>query len=105
MGHYGLLPQQVEDGASGVLVEGAPDAATALIRLLTDPPLAREVGPRGRDLVTRQHLITRLTGDYLRLFRRILTDGDDHRQPRLVDAFPDPSVGATRALHLGMMGQ
>ena len=77
VGRHGQLPEQVGAGRRGLVVEGAFDAAGGLVQLLQDSVLASEVGQRGREHVARDHLITRLLGDYLRLFRRILVDGTD----------------------------
>ncbi|MBI4499495.1 MAG: hypothetical protein HY689_16530 [Chloroflexi bacterium] len=71
VGRHGQLPEQVGEGASGLVAEGAPDAAAAVVRLLRDPILAQEIGRRGHEWVARDYLITGLVGDHLRLFRRI----------------------------------
>jgi glycosyltransferase involved in cell wall biosynthesis len=50
---HGGIPEYVEDGGTGLLVEEADPAAlsAALIRVLTDPALAESLGRTGRDRV------------------------------------------------------
>jgi trehalose synthase len=71
VGRHGQLPEQVGEGESGIIAEGAPAAAAAAVRLLKDPLLASTMGRKGRERIGRDHLITGLLGDYLRLFRRL----------------------------------
>lgn len=71
VGRHGLLPEQIGEDQSGFVVEGAPNAAAAVVRLLREPLLAATLGRRGRERVARQYLITGLLGDYLRLFREL----------------------------------
>jgi trehalose synthase len=70
VGQQGELPQQV--GKAGLVVDAAPAAADAVIRLLTDPALAATFGRRGRDRVLANHLVTDLAGDYVQLLREIV---------------------------------
>jgi glycosyltransferase involved in cell wall biosynthesis len=74
VGRHGQLPEQIGEGESGFVTEGARAAAAAVTRLLREPVLASTLGRRGRERVTRDYLITGLLGDYLRLFRQIVAD-------------------------------
>ncbi len=71
VGRQGLLVDQVGDGIGGYAVDGAPYAASRLVRLLRQPELAAALGGRGRERIARDYLITGLLGDYLRLLQRI----------------------------------
>ncbi|HLH25266.1 MAG TPA: hypothetical protein VK066_22340 [Chloroflexota bacterium] len=71
VGRHGLLPEQVGGGAAGVVVDGAPFAAKQLVRLLRAPSLAATMGRRGHAQIARDHLITGLLADYLRLFEHV----------------------------------
>jgi trehalose synthase len=71
VGRHGQLAEQVGGGAAGVIVDGAPFAAKQLVRLLRDPGLAATLGWRGQAQIARDHLITGLLGDYLRLFQHV----------------------------------
>jgi trehalose synthase len=71
VGRHGQLPEQVGGGAGGCVVDGAPFAAQQLVRLLHEPNLAGLMGRRGQAQVARDHLITGLLGDYLRLFQHV----------------------------------
>jgi len=69
VGRHGLLPTQVTPGDNGFLVEGAPDAAEAIVRLVRDPELAAELGRHGRERIRRDHLLPGLALRYLQLLR------------------------------------
>jgi trehalose synthase len=71
VGRGGLLPEQVDHGASGCVVTNEIEAARHIARLLRDPRLATEMGRRGREQVAREHLITGLVEDYLDIFARL----------------------------------
>ena len=71
VGRHGQLTEQIGEGESGIVAEGAPAAAAAVVRLLNDRVLANMLGRRGRERVSRDYLMTGLLGDYLRLFRQI----------------------------------
>jgi trehalose synthase len=71
VGRHGELAEQVGGGAAGVVVDGAPFAAQQLVRLLRDPGLAATLGRRGQAQIARDHLLTGLLGDYLRLLQHI----------------------------------
>jgi trehalose synthase len=71
VGRHGQLAEQVGSGAAGVIVDGAPFAAQQLVRLLREPGLAATMGRRGQAQIARDHLITGLLGDYLRLLEHV----------------------------------
>lgn len=62
----GGLPEAVRDGETGLLVPARdPDAlAAAILRLLRDPVLARELGRRGRERYEREFSATRMAERY-----------------------------------------
>ncbi|MDE3074103.1 MAG: hypothetical protein KGJ86_01625 [Chloroflexota bacterium] len=68
VGQFGQLPDQVRRGR-GCVVDGAPAAADALVELLSSPKLAVDMGRRAQQHIQRQHLVTRLAADYLRILR------------------------------------
>jgi glycosyltransferase involved in cell wall biosynthesis len=72
VGRAGQLLEQVGYGDDGFVVDGAPDAADAVVRLLRDPCLARGVGQRGRARVMRRHTITRLAAESLQMLQQVL---------------------------------
>ena len=47
-GRAGGIPLQMADGAGGILVEVGQECADAIVRLLRDPTLARELGTAGK---------------------------------------------------------
>jgi trehalose synthase len=67
----GGIPMQVPPGA-GLLVDSIPEAASACVKLLNDPEMAREMGRRGKEYVRRHFLTPRLLRDELRLFAELL---------------------------------
>ncbi|MHB8618757.1 MAG: glycosyltransferase family protein [Chloroflexota bacterium] len=78
VGRHGQLPEQVGEprlnsqAPLGYVVEGAPDAAASLVRILRDRELASGLGLRAREHLSKQHLITQLLGDYLGVFRQLM---------------------------------
>lgn len=71
VGRHGQLPEQIGDQESGIVAEGAPPAAAAVVSLLKDAVRANMLGRRGHQRVARDYLITGLLGDYLRVFRQV----------------------------------
>ncbi len=72
--NVGGIPAQIENGVNGFLanpydIEGFADR---IVQILTNPSLAREVGKRGREVVRKKFLITRLLLDYLELLNDII---------------------------------
>jgi len=73
-GRVGGIVVQVEDGATGWLVESPPACGQACIEILRDPATARERALRGKEHVRRHFLTPRLPRDWLALFNRL--EGD-----------------------------
>jgi glycosyltransferase involved in cell wall biosynthesis len=70
--HIGGLPEIVQDGVTGFLVENHPPAiASALRRLAEDPDLAREMGARGRLRVAARFSIDRMVEDTVKVYRQV----------------------------------
>jgi len=57
--NVGGIPEMIEDGVTGLLVppDDCPALAAAIVRLLTDHPLADTLGKRGHDLVHERFCI------------------------------------------------
>lgn len=72
------IPELVEDGASGLLVDpgDAAGIAAAVERLLADPALARRMGERGRETVERGFRLDRTVADLLALIDRHAAPAD-----------------------------
>jgi glycosyltransferase involved in cell wall biosynthesis len=73
----GALPELVEDGGNGYLfaLDDAEEMATALQRLLSDLPAARQMGGHSR-MVALEHDIERTVDHYERLFLSIGGEGE-----------------------------
>ena len=73
-GNVGGIPLQVEDGATGFLVESSEACAERCLEILDRPEWAHGLARQGKEHV-RQHFLTpRLLRDYLRIFTE-LSDG------------------------------
>ncbi len=73
----GGLPEIVEDGVTGLLVENEPGAvAAALTRLLADEPLRRRLGAEGRRRVLERFGADAMASGTAEVYRRVLS-GDD----------------------------
>ncbi len=70
-GRAGGIPMQMPDEVGGLLVESVEECAAALLRLLSDGELARELGRAGRDHVREHFLLPRLLLDELRLLSEL----------------------------------
>ena len=66
-GNAGGIPQQIDHGTNGYLVDGVDDAAQRIVELIADPERATEMGRAGRQKVRERFLITRLLEDHLDL--------------------------------------
>jgi trehalose synthase len=66
-GRAGGIPMQMPEGTGGRLVDDVEQCATAMLELLGDPELARELGRRGRERVREHFLLPRLLRDELAL--------------------------------------
>ena len=67
----GGIATQVEDEASGYLVDDTQAMATRLVELVQDPGLAIALGSAGRAYVQERFLVTRLLEDELRLLASV----------------------------------
>jgi trehalose synthase len=70
-GRAGGIPLQMADGVGGYLVDDVPGCAAAVLRLLQDPTLARQLGHRGRERVRQHFLLPRLLLNELALFAEL----------------------------------
>ena len=66
-GRAGGIPSQMPDGIGGRLVEDTEECATAMLELLRDRELARELGRGGHERVRQRFLLPRLLMEELRL--------------------------------------
>ena len=70
----GGIPLQIKDGENGFLLE--PDDikgfSNRIIEILQNPGLAEEMGRKGKEIVRKNFLITRLLSDYLDLLKDIM---------------------------------
>ncbi|HKQ69514.1 MAG TPA: glycosyltransferase [Polyangiaceae bacterium] len=73
----GGVRDQIRDGASGLLVEPSDLAAygRAVVRLLTDAPLAKRLGRAAHDRCREEYLGPRHLARYVTLFDALLVDG------------------------------
>ena len=75
-GRAGGIPMQMPDGVGGKLVDSVQECATAMLELLTDNELARQLGAAGREHVRERFLLPRLLLDELALLASLHeTDG------------------------------
>jgi len=67
--NIGGIPLQIIDGENGFLVEARDKKGFAerIIQLLEKPDLAQEMGKKGKEIVRKNFLITRIISDYLDL--------------------------------------
>ncbi len=67
--NIGGIPIQIIDGENGFLVEARDKKGFAerIIQLLEKPDLAQEMGKKGKEIVRKNFLITRIISDYLDL--------------------------------------
>jgi trehalose synthase len=67
--NIGGIPLQVVDGENGFLVEVSDKRGFAerIVQLLKNPELAEEMGEKGKEIVRKNFLITRVISDYLDL--------------------------------------
>lgn len=67
-GDVGGIPHQIQDGVNGFLVSTVDEAAARIVELLRDEKLRKRMGRRGRSIVRKRFLLSRLLEDYLDLF-------------------------------------
>jgi trehalose synthase len=83
-GRAGGIVDQIQDGATGWLVDSPEEAAEACSDILDDPDRARQRGRAGKEYVRQRFLMPRLLRDWLALFNRL--DGNDVGETPLVTA-------------------
>jgi sugar transferase (PEP-CTERM/EpsH1 system associated) len=73
----GGLPELVDDGRTGILVDFGDEAALAhaLGGLIADPSRARRVGEAGRERVESRYSLRRMAGEYQRHYDELLGRG------------------------------
>ena len=71
-GRVGGIVLQIQDGATGWLVDSSMECADACKEILADPAAARERALRGKEYVRKHFLMPRLLRDWLVLFNRLL---------------------------------
>jgi len=67
-GDCGGLRHQIENGVNGYLVSTVDEAANAIVRLLKDEKLRKEIGTKAQKTVRERFLLTRSIEQYLDLF-------------------------------------
>lgn len=72
--NIGGIPLQVTDGENGFLVEVGDKKGFAerIIQLLKNPELAEQMGKKGKEIVRKNFLITRIISDYLDLLNDMI---------------------------------
>jgi glycosyltransferase involved in cell wall biosynthesis len=69
----GGIPEIIEDGRTGLLVDNTPAAiASAMRRMLDDPEFAAACGERGRQLVKEKFSVAAMVQNTLRVYRQVL---------------------------------
>jgi len=73
--NVGGIPIQIIDGENGFLVDpyDIKDCANKVITLLQNPALAEDMGKKGKEMVRKNFLITRLVQDYLDMLSQMLS--------------------------------
>src|SRR6185503_984652 len=67
-GNVGGIPLQIQDRATGYLVNSPEEAAEACLEVLADPELGKKLGRAGKEYVRTHFLMPRLLRDWLRIF-------------------------------------
>ena len=67
----GGTPELVDDGVTGILVDGVDELAAALRRLAADPDEARRMGAAGRRRVEEHFSEDAMTGRVLQIYDAI----------------------------------
>lgn len=72
--NVGGIPEAVEDGRSGILVKPQDNQAVAdaIIKLLEDENLRKEMGRRGRETLEQRFKLERMIKDYENLYESLL---------------------------------
>lgn len=69
-GNVGGIRLQIEDGASGFLVDSSEQAGERVAQLLDDPDMRDDIGRNAKDRVRDHFLLPRLLYDYMEAARR-----------------------------------
>lgn len=98
-GRAGGIPLQMSDGVGGFLVDSVEECAEAILKLLRDDQLSRELGEKGRERVQEHFLLPRLLLNELSLVRDLMegrtrprAEMDGHRDPVCGMAISDPAI-------------
>lgn len=106
-GRAGGIPLQMSDGVGGFLVDGIEECADAILKLLRDEALSRDLGVKGKQRIQEHFLLPRLLLNELSLVRDLMegrtrprAEMDGHRDPVCGMAISDP----TKAVSLTYAG-
>jgi glycosyltransferase involved in cell wall biosynthesis len=76
----GMLPELVEDGVSGMVVNDTPEnLARAIIRMVNDPPLRRNMGEAARQRICREYSLAVQLEKLEAVYRQALDSTADAR--------------------------
>jgi trehalose synthase len=70
-GNVGGIRHQIVHGENGLLVDSIPEAAEAIVRLVRDPDLRRELGTNAIESVRGNYLMSRLAEDWVDLLTHL----------------------------------
>lgn len=68
----GGIPLQIQEGATGYLVDTVEQAAERTVCLLKNPEMARQMGKNGKEYVRENFLIINHLHDYMSLYHELL---------------------------------
>src|ERR671934_1055720 len=85
-GRVGGIVAQIQDGATGWLVDSVEECAAACREILESPEEARRRALRGKEYVRRHFLTPRLLRDWLVLFNRVLGNDTSGAEVAVVSA-------------------
>jgi trehalose synthase len=71
-GRAGGIPIQMQEGAGGFLVNSVEECAEKTLWLLRNPEDGKKLGMRGKEIVRKRFLLTRLIADELKLYTSLL---------------------------------
>lgn len=88
--NVGGIPLQLKQAENGFLVDPRDNEAFAdrIVEVIKNPEMAADMGSRGREIVRRSFLITRLLTDYIDLLRDVLLGHNGHHRDALDEADP-----------------
>jgi len=72
----GMIPDVIVDGVNGLLVDSAsvPDLSAAMLTLLPDPFLRRQLGKSARECIAQRFSAERMARNYLTHYRQVLAN-------------------------------